>query len=200
MRNYSHNHIDKQNHSIWGIEDKATKKLLKQVPIKGVWLNLCAGDGRYNNYLLNKADKVIATDIDKRYLYKLKDNTPGKLKNKLVTKVMDITKLFPFKANSFEGILCVGTLHLFPRSIFKKIFKQMERVLKPKGIIIIDFGSLWIIKNEPNYTQQEALIFLKGVFKNYKVKIIKDKVTPERLRVGSKKYTFSSNFILIDAI
>lgn len=40
--------------SIWGSGDPKTIKLLNKQKIKGVWLNLAAGDGRYNNILLKK--------------------------------------------------------------------------------------------------------------------------------------------------
>jgi len=43
--------------------------------------------------LLKKADFVIASDIDESALSKLEQNTPDKLKQKLRTKVFDITKI-----------------------------------------------------------------------------------------------------------
>jgi SAM-dependent methyltransferase len=197
------------NDSVWGTEDEATNSLLQSTKITGKWLNLCAGDGRFNNHLLSNADEVVATDIDESALQKLIRITPETLKNKLYTKVMNITKLFPFEDNTFDGVFCVGTLHLFPEPIFKNIFGEIERVLKHGGQIIIDFatdvkrtypdGSSWIIENEPNYTLNEALSFLKDIFKNYKADIVTDKVSPERIKLNDKGYVFSSNFILINA-
>ncbi len=40
---------DASNFSVWGTEDKATTDLLEGTHIVGKWLNLCAGDGRFNN-------------------------------------------------------------------------------------------------------------------------------------------------------
>lgn len=86
----------------------------------------------------------------------------------------------------------------------------MGRVLKSGGRIIIDFatdikrtcpdGGLWIIKNEPNYTLEEALLFLKEIFKDYETNIIVDKVDPEKVKLKDKEYVFTSNFILLDAV
>src|SRR3989344_1657398 len=77
--------------SIWGVGDKDTLELLKKIEIRGKWLNLAAGDGRYNLNLLEKADSVVASDIDESALDKLWQNTPEQFKSKLKTKVFDIT-------------------------------------------------------------------------------------------------------------
>jgi len=204
------NYANTPNDSVWGTEDQATNDLLQKTKITGKWLNLCAGDGRFNNHLLSDADNVIAVDIDESALQKLIRITPKTLRNKLSTKAMNITKPFPFKDNTFDGVFCVGTLHLFPKPVFENIFSEVERVLKYDGQIIIDFatdikriypdGSLWIVENEPNYTLNEALEFLKNIFKKYKINIITDKVDPEKVKLDDKEYVFTSNFILINAI
>ena len=46
------------DNSVWGTEDKATTDLLDRLDITGKWLNLCAGDGRFNNKLLEKPTKL----------------------------------------------------------------------------------------------------------------------------------------------
>jgi SAM-dependent methyltransferase len=196
--------------SVWGTEDKATSDLLLKAGITGKWLNLCAGDGRFNNLLLTQVNEVIAADIDETALQKLTRITPSELRNKLTTKKINVTKPFPFDNDAFDGVFCVGTLHLFPKPVFKNIFSEIERVLKHGGQIIIDFatdikrtypdGSLWIVEKEPNYTLNEALSFLKDIFKDYKIDIITDKVDPEKVKLDDKEYIFTSNFILINAI
>ncbi len=198
------------NDSVWGTEDKATNGLLESVNISGKWLNLCAGDGRFNNHLLNKANEVVAVDIDKSALQKIIRITPDTLKNRLAIQTMNVTKPFPFKNNTFDGVFCVGTLHLFPKPVFKRILGEIQRILKQNGHIIIDFatdikrtypdGSLWIVENEPNYTLTEALTFLKETFKDYEINIITDRVDPEKVKLDDKEYMFSSSFILINAI
>ncbi len=194
------------NNSVWGDEDKATNDLIKTIK-GGKWLNLCAGDGRFNLHLLERAEQVTAADIDPSALQKLYRITPLELIKKLATRSMNVTMPFPFETETFDGIFCSGTLHLFPKDIFKRIFQEMDRVLKHNGKMIIDFatdierrypdGSLWIVKNEPNYSLQEALAFLQNIFQDYSVQIVTDKVEPEKVQLGDKEYMFSSNFILI---
>lgn len=124
-----------------GAEDNATNELLVKTNISGNWLNLCAGDGRFNNHLLAKADQVLAVDIDPSPLQKLLRITPDHLKSKLNIKTLNITQPWPLEKNEFDGIFCVGTLHFFPKPVFQFIFQEMDRVLKSGGKIIIDFAT-----------------------------------------------------------
>lgn len=203
-------YADLSHSSVWGTEDLATTNLLNHMETGGKWLNLCAGDGRFNHVLLEKADEVVAVDIDEGALQKLVRVTPDHLKNKLITKTMNVVEPFPFEDGEFVGVFSVGTMHLFPRQVFQIIFLEMRRVLKSGGRIIMDFaadikrtypdGSLWIVENEPNYTQEEALSFLKEVFKDERTNFTVAFVPPEKVTLGDKEYLFTSNFILVDAV
>lgn len=194
--------------SVWGTEEEVTSNLIGKSKINGKWLNLCAGDGRFNNQLLTRADEVTAVDIDESALQKLVRITPERLKSRLKIQVANVAKPLPFNNQSFDGIFCVGTLHLFPKQIFKEIFNEMDRVLKVGGLIIIDFaadikrvypdGTLWKVGNEPNYTIAEAKKFLEDVFRDYKINIHVNKSKPEDVTLNDRTYTFSCNFILLE--
>jgi ubiquinone/menaquinone biosynthesis C-methylase UbiE len=197
------------NGSIWGTEEESTKTLLKKTKLTGKWLNLCAGDGRFNNLLLSKADTVIAADIDKSALKKLVRVTPKNLVDKLKIRVVNVVDHFPFSDQSFNGIFCVGTLHLFPEPVLEKIFQEMDRILKPGGLIIIDYaadikrelpsGKLWVVKNEPNTTIEHAEDFLREVFCDYTIDILIDKSEPEEVILTDRQYVFSCQFVLLKA-
>jgi len=194
--------------SVWGVEDKATLAVLKKINLKGRWLNLAAGDGRYNLNLLKRADSVVASDIDKIALNKLWSNTPVKYRSKLKISVFDVTKKFPFKDNYFDGVFSVGALHLLPRRTLLKVLKEIGRVLNKNGKIIIDFatdikrttfaGKFITIGKEPLYRLQEARETLKKLFKNYKVKIYESEVCPEIVK-AKIPYRFSCKFIILVA-
>lgn len=204
------NYAATSDDSVWGTEDPATLELVQKTDIRGTWLDLCAGDGRFVRKLLQKVDHLVAIDIDEGALQKIFRITPDDLKPKLSTQVANVVKSLPFEDATFDGIFCVGTLHLFPKEVFKNIFQELNRILKPGGRMIIDFatdirrtyadGSLWIVENEPNYTLEEALSFLKGVFQDYTISIHTDSVEPEKVTLDDKEYLFTSNFILIDAV
>lgn len=198
------------DNSIWGTEEEITSKVIDETVSFGKWLNLCAGDGRFNNRLVLHSEKVIAADIDDSALEKLQRITPNNLKPKLETKTFNVTEKFPFGDKSFDGIFCVGTLHLFPKEVFQKIFTEMDRVLKPGGKIIIDYatdirreysdGTLWVVENEPNYSLSEAKLMLSKVFKDYSIEMFTNKSEPEEVTFNDKDYEFSCNFVLIRAI
>lgn len=204
------NYFNTGETSIWGEGDKETLEFLDKEEVKGIWLNLAAGDGRYNLNLLKKAGSVVASDIDESALSKLYYKTPEKYRLKLEIKVFNMTKTFPFSDASFDGIFCAGVLHLFPRDIFRKIFYEMDRILKPKGKIIIDFatdikrispdGKLIVFGDEPQYTLDEAKELLKDVFKKYKIRIHELQVFEEEFKAADPPYKFSSKGVLLVAI
>jgi len=198
------------DNSIWGLEETVTSDLIDNSKISGRWLNLCAGDGRFNNRLLRRVDELIAVDLDENALGKLIRIVPEELRRKLATKTVDVTKTLPFQDEEFDGILCVGSLHLFPKQVFKKIQKEMERTVKSKGLIIIDFatnikrtfpdGSLGIVDGEPSYTLQEAEELLRASFKNFQLKMITDTSVPEKIEFNGQTYVFTCDFIVLSAI
>ena len=125
--------------SKWGIEEKETLDAINNIDFSGKILNIAAGDGRFNNRLLEIAQSVTAIDIDDIELKALRKNCPASLINKLYTKTVDITQEFPFHNETFDGVFCTDTLHLFDKETLSKIFQELRRVLKPNGKIIIDF-------------------------------------------------------------
>lgn len=193
--------------SIWGEGEKETLEVMSKTEFNGKWMNLAAGDGRYNNLLLEKASGVVATDLDPGALEKLKINTPYNLRKKIKTKVFKILDPFPFRNEFFDGVFSTGTLHLFPESKLIKIFKEIDRVIKPKGNIFIDFatdikrvlpsGRLRTKKNETSYTIKEAKELLKKLLPNYSLKMIESEVPEEIVKIGKFQYAFSCKFILV---
>ena len=194
--------------SIWGIGDKDTLQLLKKTKIHGKWLNLAAGDGRYNLSLLEKADSVVTSDIDESALSKLWHNTPNQYQSKLKTKSFDITKKFPFEDKSFDGVFCTGTLHLFPNEILQKIISEIDRVLKPNGRVILDFatdirrtspsGKLITFGKEPLYTLEDAKKTLKNLFRNYQIEL-QDSEVVEDFEAANPPYTLNCKFVILIA-
>ncbi len=193
--------------SIWGAGDKKTIDILRTAEIHGKWLNLAAGDGRYNIHLLEKADVVVASDVDESALSKLWNNTPKPYQPKLETAVVDITQKFPYENNSFDGVFCAGTLHLFPKMVLEGIIEEIDRVLKKDGKIILDFatditrnrldGKPYLIKREPKYTLDEAKKELRELFRDYRIKMYESNVPEEILPEANPPYKFKSKFILL---
>lgn len=203
------NYFKTGNGSVWGPGDKDTLELLRKLDIQGTWLNLAAGDGRYNVDLLKKADFVVASDLDESALSKLWYSTPKKYRSTLTITAFDLTKRFPFEDESFDGVFCTSTLHYFPENVLRAIFLEIDRILKKRGRIMIEFatdmkrvlpdGNFYIRKSEPLYQYEEALSFLKGLLKNYETHITKSAVLPEQVKTERLEYTLSCTLIIIVA-
>ncbi len=195
--------------SIWGSGDRDTLKIIRKADIRGRWLNLAAGDGRYNSDLLERADLVVASDIDRSALTKLRDTTPEKYRDRFNTKVFDLTEKFPFDDGSFDGVFCASTLHYFQKDVLRHIFSEIDRVTKKGGGIIVEFatdikrifpdGSLYIREPEPLYGYLDAVSFLGELLKNYEVEIIESDVPPEEIKTKRHVYTLSCKLIILIA-
>ncbi|PIQ72734.1 hypothetical protein COV86_01455 [Candidatus Roizmanbacteria bacterium CG11_big_fil_rev_8_21_14_0_20_35_14] len=194
--------------SIWGKGYEKTLELFKLDPIKGGrWLNLAAGDGRYNNQLLKYGDSVVASDIDAEALSKLQRHTPKKYRDKLTTVAFNLNGDFPLKDGSFNGIFCTGILHLFSRPVLEKISKEMLRILKPGGRLILEFpteikrigrdGSLITFGDEPNYSIADARSYLQELVGSSSTQGIIEEVV-EDFPNANPPFTFHSKIILLE--
>jgi len=191
-------------------EDKKTIDILAKTEIKGTWLNLGAGEGRYCKRLLSKANKVIAADYNPEKLKILSRKISKANKTKLKIEVFDMTGKFPFEDSYFDGIFCTGTLHTFSEKNLIKIFREIKRVLKPEGKLIFDFatevkriqkdGKFYKYGNETFYSSDEAKKLLDNLLSGYTIKkYVNSSVNPFEFDNGEVSYTFSCNFFLIEA-
>src|SRR3989338_223822 len=193
--------------SMWGKEDKDTVNAIKSMSFTGKWLDLAAGDGRYVGRLINKADKLMLADLDKNVIEKLVKKIPTKNRKKVEIRTFDMTKRFPFENETFDGVFCTGTLHLFTQKILQKIITEIKRVLKPQGRIFFDFatdikremkgGALYRKPNEPSYNSDKAETVLKSLAQTFNVKTIKSRIKPQKINEAHKTYTITCNFIII---
>ncbi|MBQ9834524.1 MAG: class I SAM-dependent methyltransferase [Bacilli bacterium] len=193
--------------SKWGIEEPETLSVIQRVGFYGNVLNIAAGDGRFNNKLLEMANKVLAIDIEDKELKILEDNCPNKFKSKLQTKKVDITEVFPFGDDKFDGIFCTGTLHLFKKETIIKILKEIKRVLKPKGKIILDFatdikrldsaGKFVVFENEGSYTAQEAILLFQQELGDFSIEIEIFNFSEENLDEEAGYESIEGKFLVI---
>jgi len=119
----------------------APKEFVKLInPKKGELILDCAcGTGMITIELAKKGAKVYAFDISKGMLDKLKSKIKDK---KFKNNIIDIKKAnfekIPYENDKFDKVCCRGTLDCFHPKHYIKFIKEMKRVLKPKGYLIID--------------------------------------------------------------
>ncbi len=194
--------------SKWGIEEQETLDTIKKIGLSGNILNVAAGDGRFNNVLLKTSDSVTAVDIAKSDLNILINNCPLELRDKLDAKVVDITKPLPFNDEVFDCVFCTGTLHLFQKDVVIKILKEMNRVLKKNGKILLDFatdikrldktGKKVLFKDEGSYSTEAAKDMFSKELKNFEINIEVSSFREENLEDDKVDYHFiDGNFLIL---
>lgn len=190
--------------SKWGIEEKETLEAINKIGFEGKILDVAAGDGRFINSLLESSDTVTAIDIDENELNNLKD-----ISNKLSTEVVDITKRFPYEDNSFDGVFCTGTLHLFNKETISFILSEMNRCLKPGGKIVLDFatdierldinGNKVVFAGEGNYKTNESIELFKEELNNFSLDIQVSTFKEEDLDDIEYK-SIRGNFLIVSGV
>lgn len=196
--------------SKWGIEESETLDAIKKIGFSGNVLNIAAGDGRFNNKLLELSDTVTAIDIDDTDLKILMSNCPDNLKNKLYINKVDITKRFPFEDATFDGVFCTGTLHLFDKETITNILKEIKRVLKLNGRMILDFatdikrldkdGNKVTFDGERNYSIDEAIALFNEQLKGFDLTIESANFTEENLEDNTGYNFITGKFLVVSGI
>lgn len=121
-------------------------------------LDLGSGLGNDTAFLLGHGKRVLAVDISKTALEKLKEQNPN-----AETLQLDISKPLPFPDNSFDLVVANLSLHYFDTKTTKKIINEIKRILTSGGKLIARLNS----KNDKNHgygigTKLEENFFLQG--------------------------------------
>ncbi|MCG8684957.1 MAG: class I SAM-dependent methyltransferase [Desulfobacterales bacterium] len=199
--------------SIWGEESNLTTSLIKNTPMTGTWLNLGAGDGRYNELLLKQGTNVLAADIDVEALKCLYFQTPMKSLPNLSLVIFDMMDAFPIKNSALDGIFSVGTIHLLPYKNWDMIFMEIHRTLTKGGffffgistdIVRLESKSLTqiVLPDEYQWTMKEAISKIEELLHNkFSVKWQHEGYCSPKTMVGymNATYLFSCRYLLTGA-
>lgn len=104
-------------------------------------MDLGCGMGRHTVYLAKKGFNVYATDVSETGIEKTKEKVEELALNNVEFKQHDMRDI-PFENNFFDAILCVWTTGHGTLNDTKRNVDEMHRVLKPNGIIVIDYVSI----------------------------------------------------------
>jgi ubiquinone/menaquinone biosynthesis C-methylase UbiE len=99
-------------------------------------LDLGCGSGRHVIFLAKKDFKVYGIDIAK-YGIKLAKEWLKKEKLRANLKVGDIHKKLPYPTNFFDAIISIKVLNHGKIEQIRKCIREIERVLKPNGLIFL---------------------------------------------------------------
>ncbi|PIX17842.1 hypothetical protein COZ71_01145 [Candidatus Desantisbacteria bacterium CG_4_8_14_3_um_filter_40_12] len=103
-------------------------------------LDIASGTGRGVLSMSKKEGKIFGADISLSMCQEAKKKAEtGKVNNVYFTT--GAARLLPFKENSFDVITTMMFFHLVPKHLWEDIIKDMQRVLKPGGVLILEFSS-----------------------------------------------------------
>lgn len=105
-------------------------------------LDLGCGNGRFYKFLeQNRKINYLGIDNNKKFIEIAKNHFP-----KAKFKIGDLLKL-PIKNSSIETVTAIASLHHIPsRKLREKALKEMQRVLKKNGILILTVWNLFQAK------------------------------------------------------
>ena len=125
-------------------------KLFKKHDVRKI-LDLGSGTGRHVIYLAKNKFDVYGIDIAEEGI----ETTRKWLKKEGVKanlKVGSIYKRLPYKNSFFDTIISTNTIHHGKIRNIRKVIKEIERILKPKGLIFITVRKRKFNKFYPKFT------------------------------------------------
>ncbi len=186
------------------IQRMCLSKLLKQIPdISGKKvLEVGCGVGRWAKLIINKGAEYNGVDISSKMIeIAKKNNSTGNF------YIID-GKSLPFPNNYFDLVFSVTVLHHIPYDEKEKMIREMCRVTKKGGYIII-IEDICFIKPKQTFNwfplspDEWIRSFTKNGFKP--LKLVKHKFLQEDLFIATKKFNRITNnrifkFIWIELI
>ena len=120
-------------------------------------LDVGCGNGRFYDVLKSKNIKYSGIDNSEELIKIAKDKF-----SEANFEVADILKI-PFTDNSFDKVYCIAVLHHIPSNELRiEALKELKRVLKPGGLLILTAWNLW-----------QTRISWRQVFNNLILKVFK---------------------------
>ncbi|HEY0733311.1 MAG TPA: class I SAM-dependent methyltransferase [Herpetosiphonaceae bacterium] len=120
-------------------EQTTIERLLGLDPGQSV-VDVAAGTGRIAAYLASRGLNVTAVDLTPNMLQQAQNRaaTSG-LDN--IRFVEANGRMLPFADGSFDAVMSIRFLHLFPAAMHRPFVQEMWRVLRPGGTLLIQFDS-----------------------------------------------------------
>jgi ubiquinone/menaquinone biosynthesis C-methylase UbiE len=103
-------------------------------------LDVGAGAGRVAAFLAAQGLRVTALDLTYNMLRVAQQKVEGEAKDYL-SCVQGTARQLPFASDSFDGLVSVRMLHLLPEKYYRGIIQEMWRVIRPGGVLLVQFDS-----------------------------------------------------------
>lgn len=128
------------------------------------FVELGCGRAYCSNYLISEGfSDVIATDFSSEVLKMVQEENKD-----LQTMLFDMTGGLPFGDNSVDGVIADLCLHYFDSEMTKYIIKEISRVLKKDGYLLVRVNSTKEVQKKNNLEKIEHNFYFEGsIYKRY---------------------------------
>ena len=128
------------------------EQALPYFPKSGKILELGAGQAQDGCYFAEQGYDVTATDLEESAIELAKQKAATKNIAIKLEKV-DMSHDLPFENESFDVVYAHLSLHYFDKETTKQLFEEIQRVLRPGGVLAFLTNSV----NDPEYETGEEL-------------------------------------------
>jgi 2-polyprenyl-3-methyl-5-hydroxy-6-metoxy-1,4-benzoquinol methylase len=135
----------------WKLKPSEGLKEAIKYALKGIAVDIGAGEGRNSIFLAKNGFKVEAIDKNSYGLKKCKEFAK-KYNLKISTKTRDITK-FNFPYNKYSLVISIATIDFLKKSEIEKIVRKTKKSLIKNGVIYFEVFS----KNDPLFKKFKKL-------------------------------------------
>lgn len=128
------------------------------------FVELGCGRAYCSNYLISDGfSDVIATDFSSEVLKMVQEENKD-----LQTMLFDMTGGLPFGDNSVDVVIADLCLHYFDNEMTKYIIKEISRVLKKDGYLLVRVNSTKEVQKKNNLEKIEHNFYFEGnIYKRY---------------------------------
>lgn len=103
-------------------------------------LDVGCGTGRFSTEIAKKGAKVLALDFSNAMLNILEQKSASLGLEEKIYPIRADARAIPIKEASVDGCICINFIQLV--NSYKEVISEISRVLKPDGILIINFPNL----------------------------------------------------------
>ncbi len=113
-------------------------ELLSELPPSSHVLEVACGTGHTTQLLIKSGFRLVASDLTPEMMLQARERVGG---NGAFVRT-DAFHL-PFANNAFDAVVSTRFLHLFQHGEQRALLREMHRVLKPGGLLVVDFDNFF---------------------------------------------------------
>ena len=169
------NDFSRTRYKIW----HGVKTFLNSIPTNSIILDAGCGNGKN---MMETEHKFIAYDSCYELIELAKSKVIENNKTNIINFILGDVQKLPFESDSFDAVMSIAVIHHISNEIERfTAFKEMIRVCKPKGSILI---TVWKAESNP--------VFDSGIVQRFPLTKVEE-ITSERSKDHSSVITSNTS-------